>query len=142
MPKLEKSCGAIIYYKKENKFYFLVQKHQNGGHWAFAKGHTENNESEIQTALREIKEETQLTNIKLNTDFRVTTTYKPKKGVLKKVVYFMGKINITQLRQVKKQISEISEIKWLPYSRAVKLITYKDDKNILEKAFNYLKNKK
>ena len=50
----EKSCGAIIYNKNKE---VLIVKH-NAGHWDFPKGHVEENETEIQTAIREVKEET------------------------------------------------------------------------------------
>ena len=56
----EKSCGALVYRKKQDKVELLLIKHRNGGHWSFPKGHVESGENEYQTALREIKEETGL----------------------------------------------------------------------------------
>lgn len=55
----EKSCGCIVI---DNNKVLLV-KH-NAGHWDFPKGHVEKNETEEQTALREVKEETNLDVIK------------------------------------------------------------------------------
>ena len=55
----EKSCGAVIYKIIDNQVYFLVEKMQRG-HYALTKGHVENNETEVETATREIKEETNL----------------------------------------------------------------------------------
>ena len=52
----EKSCGAIIY---NNNKEVLIVKH-NAGHWDFPKGHMEYQEDEFQTAIREVKEETNL----------------------------------------------------------------------------------
>ena len=54
--KYEKSCGCIVF--NEKKQILLV--HQNAGHWGMPKGHVENDETEIQTAKREVKEETNL----------------------------------------------------------------------------------
>ena len=51
----EKSCGTMCF--NQNKI--LMVKH-NKGHWAFPKGHVEENETEQETALRETKEETGL----------------------------------------------------------------------------------
>ena len=48
--KKEKSCGAIVYRKKEGVIQFLLI-HQTLGHWTFPKGHVEDGESEQQTAL-------------------------------------------------------------------------------------------
>ena len=56
----EKSCGALVYRKKQDRLELLLIRHKNGGHWSFPKGHVETGETEPQTALREIKEETGL----------------------------------------------------------------------------------
>ena len=53
--KYEKSCGAIIFDK--DKILVIQQKE---GHWGFPKGHVEEGETEVETAIREIKEETNL----------------------------------------------------------------------------------
>ena len=51
--KHEKSCGCIII---EDKKVLLIK--QTNGIWGFPKGHVEKNETELQTAEREVKEET------------------------------------------------------------------------------------
>ena len=56
--KKEISCGAVIARQTENGREILLIRHVNGGHWAFPKGHMEGNETESETALREIREET------------------------------------------------------------------------------------
>ena len=53
--KYEKSCGCIII---DNRKVLLVK--QTSGDWGFPKGHVENNETEIETAIRETKEETNI----------------------------------------------------------------------------------
>ena len=53
----EKSCGAITYKIENGIFYFLIEK-MNKGHFSLPKGHVEKGESEVETAYREIKEET------------------------------------------------------------------------------------
>ena len=54
----EKSCGAIVYRKFHGNIELLLIKNQNGGHWSFPKGHVEGTETEEETAVREIMEET------------------------------------------------------------------------------------
>ena len=85
----EKSCGAVIYKIIDNQVYFLVEKMQRG-HYALTKGHVENNETEVETATREIKEETNLDLI-IDTNFREVISYSPYEGCIKDVVYFIAK---------------------------------------------------
>ena len=58
--KREKSCGALVVRKNGENFDLVLLRHRFGGHWSFPKGHVEAGESERQTALREVREETGL----------------------------------------------------------------------------------
>ncbi|MBD3304395.1 NUDIX domain-containing protein, partial [Candidatus Woesearchaeota archaeon] len=54
--KKTRCSGGIIF----NNGKYLLVKHKEGGHWDFPKGHAEEGETEEETALREIYEETGL----------------------------------------------------------------------------------
>ena len=88
MMKREKSCGVLVLRQQVDELYVVLLRHRFGGHWSFPKGHVEAGESERQTALREVREETGLTGIKLMDGFRESVEYSPKPGVKKQVVYF------------------------------------------------------
>ena len=133
--KKEKSCGAVIYKYFNNELYILVLKH-NKGHWSFSKGHMEDYESEEETALREVKEETNL-DIILNTNYRYCISYSPREGVIKDVVFFLGK---PKNDEIKAQITEIMDIRWLKYQEAYDILTYNGDKEILNKAIKDIKS--
>ena len=106
--KKEKSCGAVVCRKGENGLEILLIQHKNGGHWAFPKGHVEKKETEEETALREIKEETGL-KVALDTAFRKMVTYSPKPGVMKDVIYFAAKAKKDSARP---QPEEVLELCW------------------------------
>lgn len=129
----EKSCGSIIFKYDEEKLLFLVIK-QTLGHFSFPKGHVEESESEKDTALREVKEETGF-DISFVGDFREVITYSPKPGVLKDVVFFLGNVIDGVMTPQK---DEVSLIEWLSYEDALKVVTYDDDKNVLKKAYEYI----
>ncbi len=133
--KFEKSCGALIVRKSGEDYEMLLLKHKYGGHWSFPKGHVEEGETEVQTALREVKEETGLS-IELFDGFRQSVEYFPKPNVRKQVVYFFG---YTHDGNTKMQEEEISEIRWVPFVDAHKVVTFRNDKFLINKARTHLK---
>lgn len=108
-----------------------------GGHWSFPKGHVEFKETEVQTALREVKEETGL-NIQLIDDFRREVSYSPRPGVDKDVVYFLGYAEDSRTRR---QVEEISEIRWIDIDRCYRFLSYSNDRILLESARQFLNRK-
>ena len=120
----EKSCGCIII---ENGKVLLIQ--QTKGHWGFPKGHVEAFETEGETAIREVKEETNL-DVKIDENKRYTMEYITDKGTFKQVVLFIAK-KISG--DEKFQESEIKSMKWMTYEDAVKMITYDNTRELFKK---------
>lgn len=135
--KQEKSCGAVIVTKETEEPKFLLIKHHNGGHWAFPKGHVEGNETEEETALREIMEETHLT-VELDTQFRHVVRYSPYEGTVKDVIYFMA---YASEQEIHKQDEEVLDSSWSNFEEALALVTYENDRTILQAAKDYLTKK-
>ena len=120
----EKSCGCIII---ENNKVLLIQ--QTKGHWGFPKGHVESGETEIETAIREVKEETNL-DVEINENKRYTIEYITDKGTFKQVVLFIAKkINGDE----RCQESEIKSMKWMTFEDAIKTITYDNTRKLFSK---------
>ena len=127
---LEKSCGAIVYRRHHGNLEILLIKHVNSGHWSFPKGHVEEGETEVETALREVKEETGI-DIIIDPTFRETVTYFPRKDTQKVVVYFIAKAKNFEYVP---QEEEIAQIKWVDICHATSVLTYENDKTIVNKA--------
>ncbi len=132
--KKEKSCGAVVFRITDDKPEFLVI-HQVQGHWCFPKGHVEKDETETETALREIREETGL-DVAILDGFRTVTSYSPEPGVIKEVVYFLAR-PIGGKEKVQKE--ELQDMQWAEYVRALPAVTYENDAAILKKAARFLK---
>ena len=132
--KFEKSCGAIVYRKNRSQIELLLIKTRSGGHWSFPKGHVEGQETEIQTALREVKEETGL-DINIQKGFRQMVEYYPKPNIRKQVVYFLGEAKTTQF---KRQEEEISRIIWTEIHKAYHMVTFKNDRDLISIAMQNL----
>lgn len=134
--KHEKSCGALVYRKRGERVQLLLIKHRHGGHWSFPKGHVERGEAEIQTALREVKEETGL-DISLLEGFRYSVEYFPRPNVKKQVVYFLGEASPGRY---KIQEEEISEIVWADLEKAYHMVSFRNDKNLIARARRRIQN--
>ena len=132
----EKSCGAIVYRKYHGNIEILLIRHINSGHWSFPKGHVENGETEVETAKREIMEETSI-DVIIDPTFRETVTYSPKKDTMKVVVYFLAKAKNVDFVP---QEDEIAEIRWVDIAYAANILSYENDRNIVTKARNAIKD--
>ena len=131
----EKSCGAVILYKNNNdaEFSVLLVKNQKGRFWSFPKGHVELWENEKETAVREIKEETDL-DVEILDNFREISDYCPFGKIRKRVVFFLA---VAKSNRVKIQESEIESYTWVKLSEAKRVCTYENDLRVIDKARAY-----
>ena len=132
--KFEKSCGAVIYREYKGEIQYLTVSHLEDGHWCFPKGHQEKKETEEETAIREIEEETGL-KVELFSGFRTQVRYSPKENVSKEVIFFLAKV---KEEVVHIQLEEICDFLWLDYEKAMDRITYETSKEVLKSANNYI----
>ncbi|MDO4940871.1 MAG: NUDIX domain-containing protein [Erysipelotrichaceae bacterium] len=133
----EISAGAIIYaiIDEEIKYLLIKDFHQN---WGFPKGHLENNETEIDAAIREIKEEVGI-DIKLDVNFKEELNYIMPNNKAKKSIYFTG---FYQNQEIHPQLEEVIEASLFSYDEALKIITFDNMKQLLIKANKYIKQVK
>jgi len=131
----EKSCGAVILYKEkdDSEASILLVKNQKGRFWSFPKGHVELWENEKETAVREIKEETDL-DVEILDNFREISDYCPFGKIRKRVVFFLA---AAKSNKVKIQESEIESYTWVKLSDAKRVCTYENDLRVIDKAREY-----
>ena len=132
----EKSCGAIVYKRENDELKFLLV-YQNNGHYSFPKGHVEEGQTEIETATREIKEETNL-DVSIDSNFRTVISYiVESRNIMKDSVYFVATPTTFDLIN---QEGEISECTWNTYEETLNKLEFDNIKEVFEKAYNYIKN--
>ena len=129
----EKSCGAVIYHGEGEERRYLVE-HMLKGHTSLCKGHMEGDETEHETAIREIREETALT-VTFVDGFRTCIEYSPYRNCLKQVVFFLA---ASDSMDVTAQPEEVSSISWLKLEEAEKALTHASDREVLKKAAAFL----
>ena len=134
----ETSAGIVLFRKEESKILFLLL-HYPSGHWDFVKGKMEQGESTHQTAIRETKEETGITDILFVENFEEWIEYNFKyqgKLVQKKVVFFLAETKTEEI----KISHEHSGYTWMDYNSSMEKTTFDNAKTVLTKAQKLLSN--
>lgn len=132
----EKSAGAVIFAEENTGRNYLVL-HSTLGHTTLCKGHVEGKETEHETAIREIREETGLT-VDFVDGFREVITYAPKPGVTKDVVFFLARLSVGEPVC---QPEEVAAIRFLPLDEALAALTHDSDRDTLRKAHAFLEGR-
>ncbi len=138
----EKSCGAVVFRNGsapngDKQRYVLMIKQSSRSNYSFPKGHVEGDESEIETAVREVFEETSV-KITIRDPFRQTVNYSPRPGARKEVVYFTA---LTDAESIHPQEGEIKEVKWVAVEHAKELLAHSNDKKVFAMALEYINRK-
>lgn len=133
---VERSAGAIIF-REEGKELLYLLLHYGEGHWDFPKGHVEPGEKTEETVRREVQEETGMTQLDFVSGFNETIRYffmSNKKRVLKFVAYRLAR---TSQKEVTLSFEHTSSA-WLPFSEAMKRVTFATSRKVLGKAHRHL----
>ncbi len=130
----EKSCGAVIFRRHSGNVEYLLIKNKKGNNWGFPKGHMEVYETEQETAIREVKEETGLS-VELLDGFRTISEYHPKGRITKQVIFFIAEMTG---ENVVIQKSEVERFIWADYALAIKTFKFSNDKKVLAQAKSWI----
>ena len=136
----EKSCGGIVYRNVNGEIEYLLVE-ESSGFVSFPKGHVEIGETEEQTAMREIREETGL-KLDLIHGFREIQEYTPaeRPNVKRQVVLFLAEY--TDQSPCIMQPKEVHSIQNLRIEEALSVLRYDSAKQILLAADSFIKEEK
>lgn len=123
--KKEKSCGCIII--KNNKVLLIYEK--TAQYWGFPKGHIENGENEIETAIREVKEEIGL-DVEIEIDKRYVLNYIIDSKIDKETVLYKA---TPKNEEIVIQESEIEKTEWCDFNRALDMLSFNNLKEVLKR---------
>ena len=115
----EKSCGCIIL--KGGKVLLIGARDDDGKlFWSFPKGHQEDGETDIETAIRETKEEVGL-DVEIIDDKPIKTGHLVHGGtVYKEILLFIAKPLNDEIRL---QADEVEKADWVPIDEAGRFFT-------------------
>ena len=135
----EYSAGAIVFRKTRGTIRYLLL-HYGEGHWGSSKGHIEKGETIEETARREIREETGLTDIEFISGFKEQNSYfyvNQGARIFKTVTFLLAQTPTTTIKLSYEHVG----FKWLSYEAALEKITFADEKRVLQKANAFILEK-
>ncbi|MGF3521855.1 MAG: bis(5'-nucleosyl)-tetraphosphatase [Candidatus Bathyarchaeia archaeon] len=135
----EKSCGAVVYHRTNSEVKFLLLQYE-AGHWDFVKGNVEEGETEKDTTIRELREETGIVDTQFIDGFKEKISYFYKRQgltIYKEVVFFLLESKVTDVKISFEHIG----FTWLPYEQALARLTFKNARDVLQKAHEFMKLK-
>ena len=132
----EEVSAGIILFNDVNKRKFLLLNYPSK-HWDFVKGKMEKSETPHETAIRETKEETGISDVEFIDGFEEEIEYyfyAENQEIHKKVIFFLGK---TQTREITLSHEHLDFI-WLEFDNALNKTTYENAKKLLKKSKAFL----
>ena len=133
------SYGIIPVVKEDGDFFVALVKHSVTGNWGFPKGTPEKGEIPLETARRELKEETGIVKIDLIPDVTFEESYiieseleKPHKTN----TYFIGMLK--DKIALCPELPDISESRWFPLNDADDIFIFQNPKDIVKKLKEFL----
>jgi len=145
----EFSYGAVVYkIKEETKLrgapFFMLVRSKRSGKWGFPKGHAEKGESPLETAKREVYEETGIREIEFIKYFQKKDVYlidgsQPEtkgKIVEKHSIYFLA---LALSEPEKKSDEEIEDLQWFDFNAALEKLSFESQKETLKEAYERVK---
>ena len=132
MKKIIKASGLILHRKEKDKIYYLLLQGDSG--WNFPKGHRNEREEELATAIRETEEETKIKVSSVLKEFKEKISYlvdqKPKE-----VVFYLAEVKQKDVLLS----SEHTRYGWFTFEGALSRLSFDNTKNLLRKANKFLK---
>jgi len=126
------SAGGVVVNPKGE----VVVVNQQRASWSLPKGHVEGEETLLETARREIYEETGVSDLELVKELGTIERYKgglnddEDKSEWKIITMFLFRTNAEKLKPVD---LENPEARWVPKKEVAGLLTYKEDKEFFSR---------
>ncbi|TSC75851.1 MAG: Bis(5'-nucleosyl)-tetraphosphatase [asymmetrical] (Diadenosine 5',5'''-P1,P4-tetraphosphate asymmetrical hydrolase) (Diadenosine tetraphosphatase) (Ap4A hydrolase) (Ap4Aase) (Nucleoside diphosphate-linked moiety X motif 2) (Nudix motif 2) [Parcubacteria group bacterium Gr01-1014_30] len=144
---VEKSAGAVVFRREgENIKYLLLhypslaqsaKSRTQKSYWDFPKGHIEKGEKEIDTARREVSEETGLIDVKFIEKFKSVIRYFFRfkgENILKFVTFYLAQTKTSEVKISEEHL----DYDWLRYEEAIEKLKFKNAKDVLKAANEFL----
>lgn len=136
MTERQFSAGGVVF--RENPLQVIVIKPSGKDRWQLPKGWIDEGETSEQAAIREVKEEAGIEAQPVQKIDTIKIFFKDEKtgkNVLKMITFYLMKY---EKGNVKDHHWETEEVVWLSREEALEKLTFKSEKEVLEKALRLL----
>jgi bis(5'-nucleosidyl)-tetraphosphatase len=126
----ERAAGAVLFREEGGRRLYLLLRHQQGGHWGFAKGRMEKGESVLEAAMREIREETGIDDVQPMPGLSFVSRYpirREGRSLMKTVTYFA----VQAPRGAIRLSDEHTDGRWVSVEDALRILTHAESRRIL-----------
>jgi 8-oxo-dGTP pyrophosphatase MutT (NUDIX family) len=134
--RAQHSAGIVLFRESESTRLFLLLDY--GRHWDFTKGHIETGEAHRVAAIRELQEETGITDVEMIPGFQREIVYffrDQKKGLVRKTVtYFLAKTHAEKIVLSDEHVGG----EFLLFDEAVRRLTFASSRQVLKQAVEFL----
>jgi 8-oxo-dGTP pyrophosphatase MutT (NUDIX family) len=133
------SSGGVVYRVENSIPLFLLLTSNKRGIWCLPKGLIEENEDEVTTAMREVREETGVSRVKLRGKVgQIKYQFGFRAKTFDKTVHFF----LFETDQADAKVgTEHDAMEWMPYEKALQTLSYPNEKDMLSKAWNMIQAK-
>jgi len=132
---METSCGVVLV----NLGSILLLQYPQG-HWDLPKGHVEkDDDNNYQTAKRELKEETGISELSFIENFEYRTEYQFKhkgKHKSKQVYWYIATTEEISINLSKEHHNYV----WLDWELAIEQATHTETKELIKTAYEFMKS--
>ncbi len=129
----EVSAGGVVYRLEDGRPRFLLIR-DSYSNWGFPKGHLEQDEPAERAALREVAEETGLSEVECRGPIETIDWYFRFRGrLIHKVCHFFLMESATD-RTSPQRAEGITACRWLSYDEAAEMVSYANARQVLKRA--------
>jgi 8-oxo-dGTP pyrophosphatase MutT (NUDIX family) len=133
------SSGGVVYRVENGVPLFLLLTSNKRGVWCLPKGLIEENEDEVTTAMREVREETGVSRVKLRGKVgQIKYQFGYRAKTFDKTVHFF----LFETDQADAKVgTEHDAMEWMPFDKALQTLSYPNEKDMLSKAWSMIQAK-